>query len=202
MKSPNAYKELPEGYVAVKTVDAKGDKKFAIWMNVAALLLGIAGAAVAFWLKFIAFGNDSWLVIADNLMITELYLIVSVILMLVYTVLHELVHGAVYKIMTHEKLTFGVSWSCAYCGVPGLYVTRKTALVSLLAPFTVFNIIFITLIVLLDGLPAISALVLFTCHFGGCAGDLYDTFLLLFKLRGDVLINDDGPKQVFYKKQD
>ncbi|MCQ2122483.1 MAG: DUF3267 domain-containing protein, partial [Fibrobacter sp.] len=61
--------------------------------------------------------------------------------MLVYIVLHELVHGAVYKLLTGQKLTFGFKASVAYCGVPDIYVYRRTALAALLAPFVVFDIV-------------------------------------------------------------
>ena len=119
---------------------------------------------------------------------------------LVYLVLHELTHGIVYHLMTGEKLRFGLSWSCAWCGVPDIYVTRRTALCALLAPFVLFSAVFIALICLCSGLAAATAILLFAVHFGGCAGDLYDTLLLLFRLRGDILMRDTGPKQTFYAR--
>ena len=39
---------------------------------------------------------------------------------------------------------------------------------------------------------------LLVLHLGGCSGDLYDMILLLFVIKGDVLMKDTGPKQTFY----
>ena len=48
----------------------------------------------------------------------------------------------------------------------------------------------------------IYAAFLLGLHIGGCTGDLYDTYLYLFKFRSpDTLMRDTGPKQTFYIKQ-
>ena len=57
-------------------------------------------------------------------MIAVVVFLVSLVL---YLVLHELVHGAVYKALTHQKLTFGFTLTVAFCGVPDVYTSRKTA---------------------------------------------------------------------------
>ncbi|MBR5044032.1 MAG: hypothetical protein IKX66_01680, partial [Clostridia bacterium] len=51
---------------------------------------------------------------------------------------------------------------------------------------------------LLSGPVSFAFLVLFAFHFGGCVGDLYDTVLLLFRLKGKLLMRDTGPMQTFY----
>lgn len=204
MKKNNFYKELPEGYVPVHTVDAIGNKKFAVLINVIGLLLMIAVGLPAFLLKFPSVSTIKEVIMDDldtSFWQTELLLLGFIFVMSLYLVLHELVHGAAYKMLTREKLTFGISLSCAFCGVPNVYVTRRTALISLLAPFTVFSVLFLSLVVFLNGLLALMAVVMFALHVGGCVGDLYDTMLLLFRYRGDVLMNDNGPRQVFYQKQ-
>ena len=44
--------------------------------------------------------------------------------------------------------------------------------------------------------------ILFGLHLGGCVGDLYDTYLLLFCYKEETtLIHDDGPQQVIYVKR-
>ena len=121
--------------------------------------------------------------------------------MFVYLVLHELVHGIVYKLMTREKLTFGISFSCAYCGVPDVFVTKKTALSALVAPFAVFTVAFALPIAFVGDYAALFLSFLLVLHFGGCSGDLYDMILLLFVIKGDVLMKDTGPKQTFYVRR-
>ena len=122
--------------------------------------------------------------------------------MLLYTALHELVHGAAYKLLTGRKLKFGVSLTAAFCGVPDIYVYRKTALISLLSPFVVFDIVFLLLTVFItDPWYKIDAALMLSIHVGGCAGDLYDTMLYLFKFKDpSTLMRDTGPKQTFFVK--
>ena len=196
MNRSKYYTKEPDGYQPAKTVDV-GEKRFAILMNLAATLLTAVVGVGGFFLKF---AGDPGSAIPDlsNVWLFEGWLFAILVSLIVYLVLHELTHGIVYKILTGEKLTFGLKLSCAFCGVPDVYVTRKTALLALLAPFTVFSVAFLVPFFLLSGLLSFSFLVLFSLHFGGCAGDLYDTFLLLFRLKGNLLMRDTGPRQTFY----
>lgn len=201
MCTKNCCSELPEGYELVKEIDAVKDKKFAVLMNVIGVVLMIAAGALLWLLRFTIRGEAASRAITLNVAPVwqeELFLLAIVLGMVLYVILHELTHGVVYKLCTHEKLTFGLSLSCAFCGVPQVFVNRRTALLSLLAPFTLYSVIFLLLVFLADGWLATLALILFALHFGGCAGDLYDTWLLLTSLRGDLLMKDTGPKQSFY----
>lgn len=186
----NFERELPEGYAEVFSIDAS-DKKTGVLLNLVALAVG-----------GVIFGI-CWYVIrpADYLMNYSLArMMVLLAGTIAYLVLHELVHGIAYKLLTGEKLRFGISLTAAWCGVPDIYVYRKTALISLLAPFTVFNIVFILLTVFLtDPWYKIDAAILLALHVGGCAGDLYDTFLYLSRFKDPAtLMRDTGPKQTFY----
>ena len=122
--------------------------------------------------------------------------------MIAYIVLHELVHGAAYKLLTHQKLTFGLTLTVAYCGVPDIFVYRRTAMISLLAPFVLFIPVFLIPVFLFQNpWDQLLVLVLLGLHLGGCVGDLYDTFLFLTRYRDPaILMNDTGPKQTFYGK--
>lgn len=190
MKEKKFEKELPQGYEADFTVDAE-NKKTAVLMNVAALVItAILIVASYFLIKPTDF--------LENFRVSRYFIVVGVLF--VYIVLHELVHGIAYKLMTKQKLKFGITFSAAFCGVPDIYVYRKTALISLLAPLTVFSVLLILAAVLLKNeWDKLYALILFSIHFGSCAGDIYDTVLYLFKFRdSSVLMRDTGPKQTFY----
>ena len=122
--------------------------------------------------------------------------------MIGYIVLHELVHGIAYKIQTGEKLTFGISWSCAFCGVPNIYTYRRTAIVAVVSPFTIFTLLFIPILILLycfSPLYYLLAAFIFGLHLGGCSGDLYVLYLLAVKFKDKkTLMRDTGPEQFFY----
>lgn len=186
----NFERELPAGYEEVFSFDAK-DKKTVIRMNIAAIVISFALLLI----PIVWMGIPRSVI--EHLL---LFLIVMIVSIAAYLVLHELVHGIAYKLLTHEKLTFGITPSVAYCGVPHIYVYRRAALISLLAPFTVFGIIFLLGMILLWGTFAGYLFgVLFAIHFGGCSGDLYDTYLYLTRFKDPMtLMQDTGPKQTFY----
>lgn len=190
----NFEKELPEGYREVFSIDAK-NKKTALIMSLAAFFI-TAALCVASWLIVRPYGYSP-----DHLIARYL---IFLIVLLAYIVLHELVHGLAYKLLTGQKLTFGMTLTVAFCGVPDIYVYRRTALISLLAPFTVFSVVFIVLaLALRDPWDKFYAGVLFAVHIGGCVGDLYDTFLYLTRFRDPrTLMRDTGPKQTFYVPED
>lgn len=193
----NYYKELPEGYREAKVVDAKAKKTSVVFtlssfVLTVAVLLPILLTFGSLRALFEEYGRKRML-IADA---------VFLICVVSYIVLHELVHGAAYKAMTHQKLTFGLTLTVAFCGVPDIYTSRKTALVALLAPFLTFSVILIPLTIWFYSFNMLYYLlsgILFAVHFGGCIGDLYMTALLLFKYKDPrTLINDTGPKQTIY----
>ena len=190
---PNFYKELPENAKVIKTIDAK-DKKTMLIFNLVAIFIMIGSILPIIILK--DFTLESININPKDMLIgLAIYLAGTV----GYIILHELTHGVVYKTMTKEKLTFGLTLSCAFCGVPNIYVTKKTALLSILAPFVVYTVVILPLIIILPANMINLALVLiFGTHTSGCVGDLYGTFVLL-KLKGNILMNDTGPKQTFYK---
>lgn len=193
----HAYATLPEGYRLVKEIDAAGDKKFGLILNLAALPLMAAAGAAAWALRFRSAEFPELFEMQPSRLIA--LLLVYFLGMLAYLVLHELTHGLVYKLLTGGKLRFGLSWSCAWCGVPDVYVTRRTALAALLAPLVLYSVVLILLLELSADWLAVAWLLMFAVHIGGCVGDLYCAWLLLFRLRGDVLMRDTGPKQSFYR---
>ena len=183
-------KELPGGYREAYVLDA-ASKKVGVWMNVAAaVIMAVIIAAAALVIRPSHFLEES----------AVLHWLILFVSLFAYIILHELVHGAAYKLLTGQKLTFGLTATVAYCGVPDIYVYRRTALISLLSPFVVFTLVFGGLMLALSS-PAdkLLAAIALAVHVGGCTGDLYDTGLYLFRFRDPrTLMRDTGPKQTFY----
>lgn len=201
----NCYDALPEGYKESYHLDARNKKTGLIFNGIAFLVLAAVLAVVlpatdwsflqtVFDLEFLPF---------MGVYFASILILISSLL--AYLVLHELTHGIVYKTMTKKKLTFGMSWSCAFCGVPDAYVTRRTAIYALLAPFVVFTLIFLPLTVLFAFVfPPLYVLfgILLGMHLGGCCGDLFVFGLLVFRFKDkSVLIRDTGPEQWIYEKE-
>lgn len=201
MRKDNFEKELPSDYTQVKYLNAK-DVKLGVILNLIALLVLIAVMAVAFLLLgFKGDGMNTEIGVAE-LASFSIAMLVPLVAMVAYIVLHELVHGAAYKALTGERLTFGMSWSCAFCGVPSIYTYRKCALVAVAAPFLLFTLIFIPTLALLYVFSPLYFLIfsfIFGLHLGGCSGDLYVMYLLLVKFKDKrTLMRDTGPEQFFY----
>ena len=190
-------KTLPPEYREVLQIDATNKRLGLLFNGVAFVVLIAVLAVVLPTANYEAFSS-----VMDNPSLSLLSTGV-ILAMIVYMVLQEIVHGIAYKALTKEKLTFGLKWSCAFCGVPDVYVSRKTALVALLAPFLTFTLLFLPLTVwfgVTGSVVYIPSGLLLGLHWGGCSGDLYMTWLLLFKYRDhDLLVRDTGPEQFLYQ---
>ena len=192
----NYYNDLPAGYREVFHIDAKS-KKVGIAFTVVSLVITVASLLVIGLLTDLSSIADA--VKEGSILIPYLVLMVC---LLSYIVLHELVHGAAYKALTYQKLTFGITLTVAFCGVPDIYTSRKTALIALTAPLVVFSIVFLALMTgFRTSNPVYFAVfsILFSIHLGGCVGDIYMTLLLATRFRNpELLMRDTGPAQTLY----
>lgn len=199
MKEKNMEKELPGGYKQVFYMNAKS-VKMGILFNLAALvvLVVVMFLAMLFWGLYPDRPLMEELDEVSSLVVSSTFLLV----MILYIILHELVHGIAYKALTGERLTFGLSWSCAFCGVPNIYVYRKAAIISAAAPLVVFTVIMLPIMgALYFSHPLIYCLgaIVLGLHLGGCSGDFYLICLLLFKFKDKrTLVRDTGPEQFIY----
>jgi hypothetical protein len=198
-KLNNYYKELPEGFIEDYTIDAK-KRSTAISLNLVGFVLAVVVILICYVIKFDTYPSTDGL----NGFEVPLVLLVFAVSVVIYMVLHELTHGLVYKLLTKQKLTFGFTVSCAYCGLKQGFVNKKTAIIAMLAPFVIHGIWMLLLIALLPANIWVAMLViLFGSHFGGCIGDLYDAIILIVKYHNkQVLLSDIGPKQIFYVRNE
>ena len=191
---------LPEGYVERLHVNAK-KTKVAIILNL--ISLGICAVVMGIAILALVLGGESLSeVFGVSSYVYSIAFLIFAVVMIVYLVLHELVHGLAYKLFTGQKLTFGLTWACAFCGVPHIYTYRKPALVAVLAPLVVFTLILIPIMVVLYSINPLYYLyvaLLFGLHFGGCCGDIYVSYILAIRFKGKkLLMRDTGPEQFFY----
>ncbi len=200
MKKDNFETELPEGYELKMHIDAKNKKTAVVYLVLSSLPLIVAFAVSVLLITFLR-GWDAREDGAFNVapLIT---LLVDCIVIFLYVVLHEAVHGIAYKVLTGAKLTFGLRWNVAFCGVPDIYVYKKAARLAAVMPFIIFNVIFAGLTVgmyFISDLAFLSASVILGLHIGGCVGDLHLTYILNHKFKGGkTLVRDTGPEQFIY----
>ncbi len=189
---------LPEGYTEVKKIDAK-DTKVGLIMNLIAIGIAIPFVALAFLLILLPGYELRGAPLGDTSIIPMLVFVLS---MIAYIVLHELTHGIAYKLLTKEKLTYGFTLTVAFCGVPHIYIYRRTAIIASAAPLVVFSVIFLGLAAMFYFVNTMMFIVmstLFAVHLGGCCGDMYVILLMLTKFKDKrTLVRDTGPAQSFY----
>lgn len=203
MKNKNFEKELPQNYKLALHLNAK-DVKLGLIFNLVAVLVSVVIIAIAIFTISIndGLGELYYTLYKESSYSLIIYASIFLFGMIFYIVTHELLHGIFYKLFTGEKLTFGASWSCFFCGVPKIYIYRRPAMIAASAPLVFFTILLIPLTAWLYyvnyALYLLSAMIL-GLHLGGCAGDIYVILLFLFKFRGNkTLVRDTGPEQFFY----
>ncbi len=192
-RTANYYKDLPAGYKEVYHIDAK-ENSVGILLNLIGGLIALLLIVGIFLLKFgVRFDFDLELELALAFLALALSLFA-------YLVVHELTHGLFYKLLTKQKLRFGLTLTVAYCGLKEGYVNKKTCLISVLAPLVIHSVWMILLIIFLPAnVWAVMVIMLFALHFGGCVGDMWVAFMLIFRFKGNtVLTCDDGPCQRFF----
>ena len=199
-KEQNFERELPSDYKQALYINAK-NARFGIIFNLIALIVcAIVMATAAFSLHI----GDKLSIDILEIDFPQFIVAYSILFaaLIGYIVLQELVHGIAYKTLTGEKLTFGISWSCAFCGVPNIFTYRRTAIISVISPFAFFTLLFIPILILLycsSPLYYLIAAFIFGLHLGGCSGDLYVLYLLAVKFKNKkTLMRDTGPEQFFY----
>ena len=189
-----AYEEtLPKGYTEALAVDGADKRRVRISRIVSVASPVAAGVVSFFIIRPVDFAHN----------FNGIILLILVLSFFALTVLHELLHGAVYKIFTGKKLKFGSNSSAVFCGVPDIFVSRRCALAVFVSPLVILAALMIALIVLSSNeWHKFFAAVMLGVHIGDCVGDLYCAYLLLFRFRDrSTLMRDTGPEQVFYTKK-
>lgn len=188
------YKELPNGYKEVYSIDA-GNTKTGLILNLIGLPIMIVMFIILMVIKSLVCGKINF-DLSDGE--TSLVLFILCIVMILYIIIYELTHGLFYKSFTKEKLKFGLKLTCAYCGVPTIYMKKIPMIITALAPFVIYSLIGVVLMIVVPYNVIFLAIdILFSAHVAGCVGDIYISFLLI-KYPKETLVNDTGAKQTFY----
>lgn len=191
-------KELPGGYRITKSIDATS-ASFGLFFTLITLIILVLALALCALPIMLRKNEFLEAFTAKNSIVITLTFLAGYI---VYMILHELTHGFAYKKLTAEKLTFGLSWSCAFCGVPHIFTYRKTALIAVTAPLILFTALFIPALVItffISPLAYVILALIFAFHISGCSGDIYVTLLFLLKYKDkNTLMNDTGPRMAIF----
>lgn len=190
-----ALTALPAGYREVCRIDLQKDKKLALLVNGAALLIGAAMIVPMHFRVSIAALFD----LSDGFLPYLLRFLCLILGLTLYIVLHELVHAAAMRLSGTRKVNFGFTGLYAFAGSADYYDRPHYILIAL-APIVVWGIVLGVLCAAVP--PAWFWVVYFiqVTNISGAAGDLYVTYRMA-KLPPDLLVQDSGVSMAVYAPQ-
>ena len=181
-----AVRILPEGYKEIYKIDLQKDKKAALLVNVLAVVIALVMVVPMCFIVPISslFGMESGL--RDYI----IRFVALIVLMVLYLVLHELVHGVAMKICGTKEVKYGFTGMYAFAGSTDYY-DKKAYIFIALAPVVFWGI------VLAIVNPFVSVEWFWVVYFiqiinlSGAAGDLFVT-VKFSRLPKDILVQDHG----------
>lgn len=190
-----SVKVLPDGYSEMFSVNLQKDKKTALLINIMALIIAaVFGVPMHFYVPFTTlFDMQNGL---KNYIIRFACLLG---LLVVYMILHELVHGITMKIAGTKKVKYGFTGLYAFAGSDDYY-DKTTYIIIALAPIVVLGTV---LAVINAFVPENWFWVVYfiqLSNISGAAGDLYVSFKFM-KLPKDILVKDTGVGMTVYSKE-
>lgn len=191
---PNSLSELPSGYGESFKIDLQKDKKTALVVNGIGLFLLAALCALGH--RLVPFS-----VLFDLEAGYPLYfgrLAALLIGLVLYMVLHELVHGICMKRFGAPKIKYGFTGLYAYAG-SDWYFYRRPYIIIALAPVVVWGIVLLVLNCVVGAAWFWVVYVIQVCNLSGAAGDLYVT-VRLCRMPEDILIRDTGLSMTVYAR--
>ncbi len=190
-----AMHTLPEEYRVHYTIDLQKDKKMALLINFLSLLIAAvlivpmhfavpittlfdrsAGMA-AYWIRFLAL----------------------LALMVVYMVLHELVHGVAMKFCGTTKIKYGFTGMYAFAGSEDYY-DKKSYIFIALAPVILWGVVLAVTTLLVSREWFWVIYLIQVSNISGAAGDLFVTWKFS-RFPKDILVKDHGVGMTVFTKQ-
>jgi hypothetical protein len=190
----SATRNLPSTYLQSRTLDLASRPVLMILLNVVGLLLFFA-----FGLGFLRLAELFYPGIVFSASNIPALLAILALLLAYATVLvlHELVHGLFFVILTHSLPHFGIKQMYAYACAPDWYIPRNQFLVVGLAPLILITIAGFLLLPLLGSALATFTLFAMAVNASGAIGDLY-TVVWILRFPSNALVCDHGEKFSIY----
>lgn len=187
--------ELPAGYRPILQIDLQKDKKKMLLINgiacVIIVALGVLGQQIVPVGRMFDIDYD-WL----NYVFRFIALLVGIVL---YMVLHELVHGVFMRRFSGSKVKYGFTGMYAYAGSDA-YFCKKHYIIIALAPVVVWGVVLTLICSVLSEQWFWVAYFIQINNLSGAAGDYYVTWKFR-SLPADILVQDSGVAMTVYSAQ-
>lgn len=186
---------LPDNYSPIFEVDLQNNKKMALWVNLAGVVLMVIMAVPAALTVPISALFD----MSDGVLAYFLRFSVLIVAYVAYIILHELTHGIAMKLCGTKKVKYGFTGLYAFAGSDDYYGKGAYIFIAL-APVVLWGVV---LAVICPFLPPSWFWVAYFVqigNIGGAAGDFYVTFKFCH-MPSDILVKDRGVGMVVYSAQ-
>ena len=179
---------LPDEYREIYSVDLQKDSKIAIIINVLALIIAVAMIVPMHFAVpiFSAFTAESNLIEC----------IALILLIVVYMILHEMVHGIAMKICGTKKIKYGFTGLYAFAGSDDYY-DKKSYIFIALAPVVLWGVVIAVINIFVPLSWFWVVYFIQVMNLSGAAGDLFVTVKFI-KMPKDILIKDSGVGMTVY----
>ena len=190
-----AVENLPKDYRQIYSVDLQKNKKIAVLVNGLAIVIAALMAipmhfVIPFHTVFSTAGDVGSVFVKYGVML---------VLLIVYMVMHEFVHGIAMKLCGTKKVKYGFTGMYAFAGSEDFY--DKSAYIFIaLAPVVLWGVV---LAVINPFVPVGWFWIVYfiqITNLSGAAGDLFVTVKFL-RMPKDVLIRDYGVGMNVYSKE-
>ncbi len=190
-----ALEHLPDGYHELYAINLQKNKKASLLVNLFSIFIAIVLIVPMHFVIPIS----TLFSMEEGLKIYILRYAALIVLMILYIVLHELVHGFAMKICGTKKVKYGFTGIYAFAGSTDFY-DKKSYIFIALAPVILWGI------VLAAVNPFVPAAWFWVVYFiqilnlSGAAGDFFVTVKFL-RFPKDILIKDCGVGMTVFSKE-
>ncbi len=188
-------KTLETNYLFVGQLDA-GDRRTALRLN----LVGLALIFLFGWLFLLITTALRPEASSANLfsLLDQASLLGLIASLIAVLILHELVHGLLFWLFTHERPRFGFHLTVAYAAAPDWYFPRNQFMIINLAPLVLITAAGLILLPILAYEVVPLLFVALTFNAAGSVGDFLVAGQLL-RAPHTTMVHDTGPKMIFYQ---
>lgn len=184
---------LPEDYGEIYSLNLQKDKRTAIIVNLLALAIAaVMAVSMNFFVPVTSFFDMSGGIVRYFLRLAAL-----IVLMALYMVLHELVHGIAMKLCGTKRVKYGFTGLYAFAGSEDYY-DKKSYIFIALAPIVLWGTVLAAVNFFVPTEWFWIVYMIQLINISGAAGDLFAA-VKFSRMPKNILIQDSGVSmRVFY----
>ncbi len=189
-----AVNKLPDGYNEIYSIDLQKDKKMSLLVNGLAIVIGLIMAVPMHFVVPVSTIFD----IEEGMTGYIIRLISLAVLLILYMILHELIHGVSMKLCGTKRVKYGFTGLYAFAGSEDYY-GKKSYIFIALAPVVLWGIVLAVVNFIVPTSWFWVVYILQISNVSGAAGDFFVT-AKFSRFSDDILVKDHGVGMSVYSK--